>query len=210
MATSEITVEVLCDKDTLFKLLKDKGFSYRGELLIDDYYYTHVPMSGDVEFRELLSNSFLLRNLRCNDKKSKAKSVMYHRLVYKKKEYDINDRVISERKISTELPDTRVANEIFQQAGMTNWCVKNVTAYDYRRKDLQVLVQEVEGLGLFLEMEQPESITGTADEVLDKLVEILNNIEIPVGPDYHVSIAYLLHLKKNKKVTRGFRPIVIG
>jgi len=204
---SEITVEILCDKDTLFKLLRDKGFKCMAKLIIDDYYYTHVDLEAD--FRELVSNSFLVRCLRCADFKSKNKSINYTRLTYKKKEFDLDNKVISEKKIATDIADVGVANSILQTAGLTNWCTKNANGYGFIRGKQYILVQEVEDLGLFMEVEQFDYQKGDEDEILDELVEFVNELEIPISSNFHESIAYRLHLKKNKHLEFGFRPTIV-
>jgi len=209
MIRSEITVEIFCDKDTLFKLLEDRGFKYVAKLQIDDYYYTHVPIGRDIDFRELVTNSFLVRCLKCADFKSKEKSIGYTRLIYKKKEFDQRDKVISEYKISTDVADTRFANEIFQQMGLTQWVSKNANGYGFRRDNQYILVQEVENLGLYIEVEQFDDQSGDKDEILDGLVDFINELEIPCGNDFHENIAYKLFLKKSKHKSFGFNPDVL-
>jgi len=195
---SEITVEILVDKENLFDLLQKKGFKHTYNVNINDYYYTHFPIPEAVGFRELISNSFLIRCLRYYDIKGKKKSDSdnYTKLIYKKKEFDLDDRVISEKKISCDLPDTRIANEIFQMSGLINWCTKPTTGYTFIRDKQKVFIQEVEGLGLFMEVEQFDDQTGTEDEILDELVDFINELEIPVGENYHESIAYRIFLER--------------
>ena len=205
---SEITVQVLCDRETLFQLLRSKGFKYMAKLNIHDYYYTHMSMDKNIDFKDLASNSFLLRDLRCADFKSRKKSIMYTRLTYKKKEFDLNNKVVSEKKIATDICDVGTANIILQSAGLTNWCTKHAIGYGFIRGGQYILVQEVEGLGLYMEVEQFDYQKGSEDEILDELVEFVNELEIPVGTNYHESISYLLHLKTNKKVKFGFNPSV--
>ena len=205
---SEITVEILCDKETLFALLRAKGFKCIARLLVDDYYYTHIDIKK-AGFKELADNSFLVRDLRCSDFKSKNKSVMYTRLTYKKKEFDPEGKVISEQKISTDISDIGVANTILQLSGMTNWCTKNANGYGFSRGKQYIFIQEVEDIGLFMEVEQFDYQKGSSDDILDELVEFVNDLEIPVGSNWHESISYRLHLKKNKKVEQGFRPKII-
>ena len=203
MQQSEITVEVLCDKDTLFALLEGKGFKYTSRLLINDYYYTHLPLKGgQVDFRELITNSFLVRQLSCIDFKNKNKSITTTSLVYKKKEFDVYQKVIAEHKITCDVPTAAEANEIFLQSGLNNWSTKTITGYEFKRanKKQTILVQDVEGLGLFLEVEQFEYQTGKSDEVLDDLVDFLNELEIPTGTNYHESIVYRLYLNRKKAV----------
>ena len=207
---SEITVEVLCDKDTLFNLLLSNGFRAIARLLIDDYYYTHLANFATASPKELISNSFLIRCLSCNDFKSKAKSILKTQLIYKKKEFDMHEKVISEQKLVTDVKDTSIANEIFQQSGLTNWVTKSSFGYGFKKGEKYIFVQDVEDIGLFIEVEQFPGQQGTKEEILDELVEFMNEINIPVGNNYHESIAYRLHLKRNLKVNFGFCPDIFG
>jgi len=206
---SEITVEVLCDKETLFSLLKKKGFKYVDLLEINDYYYTHLPATEKISFRELIANSFLIRCLRHKNLKNKRKSTYYTRLVYKKKGFDSDNNVVNEKKIVCELSCTSAANEIFQLSGLLNWCTKPINGYGFYRGKQYIFIQEVEDLGLFLEIEQYPGQSGTEDEILDELVELVNELEIPVGENYHESIAYRIFKTRKKNSVLNFKPNVV-
>ena len=200
MMYSEITVEVLCDKKTLFRLLEERGFKKTDTLRSDDCYYTHVPITKSIGFRELISNSFIIRSLTCNSFNSLFGGNKFRKntfLVYKQKEFDISGKVISEQKTMTEVKDKVVANNIFQQAGLINWCNKMTNGYGFTRGKQYLLIQDVENIGLFMEVEQFEYQKGTKDEILDELVEFVNDLEIPVGDNYHESMAWRLFLLNN-------------
>jgi|GEM_PF-5265912 len=193
---SEITVEVLTDKDTLFKLLAAKGFEHTCNVEINDFYYTHFAIPEAVGFRELISNSFLIRSFRRVNLKNKKKSEDYTKLIYKKKEFDPDDHVISEKKVVCDLPDGQMPNEIFQMSGLINWVTKPTKGYTFYKGEQKIFVQDVENLGLFIEIEQFPNQKGTEDEILDELVDFLNGLDIPVGENYHESIAYRIFLEK--------------
>ena len=61
---SEITVEVKCTKNKLFAILEKNGFFFKERLHITDFYYTHFNLAKlHVEFKELIKNSCLIRNV---------------------------------------------------------------------------------------------------------------------------------------------------
>jgi predicted adenylyl cyclase CyaB len=210
--SSEVTVEVLCTKEELFDIFRVNGFFFKDTLMMTDYYYTHLRPEQCTDYNMLLTNSFLIRDVRVDKKYFSSKNGSTE-LLYKKKTFDKYGKVDQEQKISTEVFDVDKANKVFRSAGLHNWCIKKFIGHPFKRGNIHILVQEVVGLGLFLEIEDFEGQTGTKEEILDELVDILNELRIPMGNDYHISIAKLLLLKNLGKagatVPVNFSPVVV-
>jgi len=207
---SEITVEVLCDKETLFKLLNNKGYFFKERLHITDFYYTRLDLSKCIEFKDLSRNSFLVRDVKLERKYFSNDGVAT--LLYKHKAFDKNNNVISEQKLSCNI-DVDASRRIFDAAGLSNWCVKKMTGYVFKKEGKngqeakeEILVQEVHGLGIFIEIEQFDESAGTRDEVLDGLVDLINELGVPCGNDFHINIAYRLYLQRTNRVPVKFFP----
>jgi predicted adenylyl cyclase CyaB len=146
-----------------------------------------------VEFKDLYKNSCLIRNVTLERKYFSPEGITT--LLYKKKEFNENDHIESEEKISCQIDNVAKAKRIFTSMGLKNWCTKKITGYIFKRNVMEMLVQEVEGFGLFIEIEQFRNKTDTYKKAMDKLIKFVNELNIPIKPDYHVNIAYEMYLR---------------
>ena len=194
---SEITVEVTCSKKKLFDILASNGFLFKERLFITDYYYTHLNMTkAAVAYKDLTKNSALIRNVEFERRYFNSEGLTT--LLYKKKDVDDKNRVLSEQKITCQLASLSSARRIFSAMGLKNWCVKKMTGHVFKRGSLEFLVQEVEGYGLFIEVEQLENQSGTYTTIINKLKKLIDELQIPIKPDYHVNIAYRIYQESMK------------
>jgi len=192
---SEITVQVTCTRKKLFDALAAAGFSFKEKFQIEDYYYTHLdPLKSKIEFKLLSKNSCLIRNVKLERKYFSADGVTT--LLYKKKDIDDDNRVKSEVKISTTVDDKNSARRVLSSMGLRNWCIKQMTGHIFKKGTQEILVQEVEGLGLFMEIEEFDGQKGTAAVKLGVLKKFVNALDIPIGDNYHCNIAYMLYLQE--------------
>jgi len=191
---SEITVEVTCTKKKLFELLEKNGFFFKERLHITDYYFTHFDVDKlDIGFRQLAKNSCLIRDVKLERKYFGSDGIT--NLLYKRKEIDAQNRVQSEQKIACPISNANQAKRIFTLMGLKNWCTKKMTGYVFKKGDFEMLVQEIEGFGLFIEIEQFENQKDdTQQKILNRLIRFVNGLEIPIKPDYHVNIAYAMYM----------------
>ena len=105
----------------------------------------------------------------------------------------------SEEKISCNLDSINKAKRIFTLMGLKNWCTKKITAYVFKKGEMELLVQEVEDFGLFIEIEQFQSQSDSSKKALNKLIKFVKDMQIPIKQDYYVSIAYMMYLKNFEK-----------
>ncbi|MDR0461757.1 MAG: hypothetical protein LBG88_00235 [Christensenellaceae bacterium] len=195
---SEITVEVKCSKKKLFEILKANGFLLKERLYITDYYYTHLDVSKKhPEFKELSKNSCLIRNVELERRYFNSGDITT--LLYKKKDIDENNHTLSEQKVACKVDSLASAKRILSLMGLNNWCTKKITGHVFKSGPIELLVQEVDGFGLFIEVEQFESQANDSQtKIMNRLKKFINELEIPIRPDYHVSISYLMYLESLK------------
>jgi predicted adenylyl cyclase CyaB len=191
---SEITVRVTCTRKKLFDALNEAGFSFKEKFQIEDYYYTHLdPMSQKIEFKILSKNSCLIRNVKLERKYFSADGVTS--LLYKKKDIDDENRVKSEQKISATVDDMSSARRVLSSMGLKNWCIKKMTGHIFKKGTQELLVQEVENFGLFIEIEEFDGQKGTQAVKLGVLKKFVNNLGVSIGDDYHCNIAFMIYLQ---------------
>ena len=197
---SEITIEIACSKRKLFQILHSKGFFFKERFFITDHYFTHLNTTAQtVDFKTLSKNSFLIRNVEI-ERKFLLDAQGITSLLYKKKEIDDNDRSQSETKIVCRLQDNaNKARRIFSEMGLNNWCVKKIIGYEFKCGSQLLVLQEVEGLGLFMEIEQFESQRGSPKKIISELIQFVMDLGIPTkSNDFHVNIAYRMYLETRK------------
>jgi len=199
---SEITVEVTCSKKKLFEILEKNGFFFKERLQITDYYYTHFNIAKtDVDFKTLSKGSFLIRNVVLERRYFSPEGIT--RLIYKKKDINDADHVQSETKIECEIDSAPKAKRIFTAMGLKNWCTKKIIGHVYKKGSLEPLIQEVEGVGLFIEIEQfTDPKTGNIKRKVNPLIKLIQDMQIPHKPDYHVNISYLMYLNQQNPQTK--------
>ena len=97
MKKTEITIQVFDDLETIISKLKLKGFKQVDKFELDDYYFSSLSTNVKQNYNELIKNSFLVRRILGKTEKI--------RLIYKNKEIDERDNVISEEKLEISLND---------------------------------------------------------------------------------------------------------
>jgi len=201
---SEITAEILSDRASIYKLLEKKGFFFKEQFKMVDYYYTHIPITPFITYPELITNSFMLREIVLQRRYVGGESTQ---LIYKEKKLDSNDTVIGEIKRSCSIGSAEDANTVFTAAGLNNWCRKVITGHVFKKghSPIELLVQEVEGLGFFLEVEEFEHLRGSSEQRISDLIAFVKELGLPLGDDMYVKINYRLFLKSMKGKNRPGR-----
>ncbi|MBP5312895.1 MAG: CYTH domain-containing protein [Clostridia bacterium] len=189
MSETEVTVEVFEDLDSIRRALLSKGFAMTGRYLIRDRYYTGLGDVSGLTYGELIGNSFLIR---CIDGPAPVKLLMF-----KKKEIDASGVVVSEEKVKTVLEDPETAAKIFGLAGLNQYCEIRNMSYIYEKANVALAVQDVEGLGIFIELEEDNTMKGLESrEKLSRLTAVLKGLGLKLGSDFSCKKVLML-LKKN-------------
>lgn len=189
---TEITTRVLMTNEELYKLLDDEGFTFEGSYEIEDTYYSSLGSKEEVkkyDYQTLISKSMIVRNVTSDDGGEQA-------LIYKNKKFDDLGNVIGENKLRLQVEDCGRLNMILTQTGFESWCkVYNCSKW-YKRGELEIIVQEVENLGTFIEIEEFESISHLSDEEkFNALIKVLDELNIKTTDEYSIKKPFmLLHL----------------
>lgn len=186
---TEITTRVLMTNEALYKLLDDEGFTFEGAYEIEDTYYSSLggkEKVKEVDYQTLISHSMIVRKVTSDDEGEEC-------LIYKNKKFNDKGNVIGENKIRLKVDSCDRLNLILKTSGFESWCkVINCSKW-FKKGEIEIIVQEVEDLGTFIEVEEYESIAHLSDEekfgALIKLVESLN---IKTDSEYSVKKPYML------------------
>ena len=187
MCETEITVQVFADLKTIFRQLKSLGFRQVREYGLHDWYFTSLPLTNQIDYPTLMQNSFLVRQVTGDETTAK--------LCYKDKTIDPNGNVTSEAKIAVPVSDLAGTLQIFQAARLNHWCELKQTLYVFRQGSTEFAVQDVADLGIFIEYEEDETMTGmTTQAKMDYMYAALQKLHLPLGSDRSCKKAYLKYL----------------
>ena len=192
MQKTEVTVKVLNSLDETKKILIQKGFVLVEEWTLNDYYFSKFSKKQlkNMKFIEIMDNSILLRQ--CIGKNSEQI------IVYKKKEIDRHENVIGEEKICIKIDNIEKAREIFRLAGLNEWCHIVDRNYAYKNNAFEIDLQVVEGLGVFIEFEEDESMKGLDKfEKIEKMKSLLYTLGLKLGDDFSCKKVLLKFEKEN-------------
>ena len=189
---TEITTRVLMTNEELYKLLKDEGFIFEGSYDIRDTYYSSLGGREQVkscDYQTLISKSMIVRDVTSSEGGEQA-------LIYKNKKFDEFGNVIGESKLRLQVEDCAKLNMLLKQTGFESWCTVVNCSKWFKRGEIEIIVQEVENLGTFIEIEEYESIAHLKDEEkFAALIKLLDELNIKTTDEYSIKKPFmLLHL----------------
>lgn len=188
MKESEITVQIFNSFDEVDNILKNQGYKMIENYQLNDWYFSKFSDVKDIEYIKLLNNSFLVRQVIGSEEEVK--------LLYKKKEVDEFNNVISEEKIKTKIDSLNNSIDIFKRAGLNNYCIVKNNTYIYKKDAICFAVQLIENLGIFIEYEEDDTMLNLSEkEKFNKMINVVNSLGLKLGDDYFCKKVYML-LKK--------------
>lgn len=175
---TEITVEVFESEENAIRHLMNLGFEKLRQFNMNDSYFSKHSTNKlkKMQYKNVIKNSLIVREFVGHDDK-----VL---LLYKNKVVK-NDVVLMEEKVNAKLSDKASAVKVLKLAGLNNWCNANQHLTIFRKGDFEFALQMVEGLGLFIEYEEDETVTGLKpNEKIEKMIEKLSGLGLKLGNDY--------------------------
>ena len=196
MAETEITVQVFEDLMTTCNKLENLGFEKTRKFVIKDWYFSKYSDKelNSLGYGKAISSSVLVREIvgKNNEKV----------LCYKAKIIDDDGNVVSEEKIATEIEDVDKTILLLNLAGLNMWEeVKNKTII-YKKDNIEFALQDVENLGVFIEMEESDEMKSlTNEEKFARLKRIVKNFGLKLGKDYSCKKVYMKFKNRLKQMS---------
>ena len=187
MKQTEITVQIFEEAEELAGKLKNNKFELVGRYRLVDYYFSkyNTITLKNMSYADIIKNSFLVRE--CDGDAS---------IVYKNKEIDKYNNVISETKKRLKITDNQVAKEVFLSAGLNNWCNLVQDMYYYKNNEMKIIVQHIDDLGIFIEYEEDASVANLeTEQKFEAMAEKLKSIGLKMGTNFSVKKAYEKFIK---------------
>ena len=168
---NEITVKIKGSLENLYKKLEEKSLKITNKFSIDDTYF--VPETLNLEqmkTREILSKAILVRKF--VGKRTTQK------ITFKIKKFDENGNILSQESVNCDVLEIEDAKQLLKAIGYRE--IMNIKEEDkkYEKNGFKLLVKEVENSNNLIEAE-----TNSSYDTIEKLVQKLNELEIPIYKD---------------------------
>lgn len=191
---TEICVQAYTTLEELQRKLENAGFEFVENYNNSDTYFSILNENDveNVDYKTLLDSSLIVRHIM-------GDSCDIKNLVYKKKTLDENGNVVKEIKTKLKIDDIDKAKQMFSSLGLTCWCDYINHNYEYKKGEISIIVQYVDSLGVFIEIEEFTSIKDKSDkEKFAILKDIVNSLNLPLGSDFSCKKPYM-YLNKTKE-----------
>lgn len=195
---TEITVQLYEKDATLIKKLKENGAEFVEQYTVYDQYFTkwskvelhYLDTRDPKTYSNLIRYSIILREIDNGDEDRKAK------IVHKNKVLDANGNVISEDKLGTSIGNTTTVSKILERAGLNCWCELVNHSTVYRVGEFDLAIQDIDGLGRFLEIEEPDSMKGWSnEEKFEYMKKFVQSLNLDIGENFSCKKPYMQLLK---------------
>lgn len=177
MKETEITVQIFEELKVIQEKLEQQGFKLIENYQINDYYFSKYDFVRDMPYAEMIRNSFLVRDIIDDHPK-----VL---LTYKDKKYDENGNVIAEEKTKARVSSLNEALEIFNKAGLNQWCNINQDMFIFAKGNFQFSIQVVKDLGIFLEYEEENMQNKSEQEKIDEMISNVKSLGLNFGDNFN-------------------------
>ena len=168
---NEITVKIKGSLENLNKILKEKGLKITNKFTIDDTYIVPEKLNLEqMKTREILSKEILVRKFT-----GRTTSQM---ITVKIKKFAENGDILSQEEIDCDILKIEDAKQLLKAIGYRE--IMNIKEEDkkYEKNGFKLLVKEVENSNNLIEAE-----TNSSYDTIEKLVQKLNELEIPIYKD---------------------------
>ncbi|AIJ06403.1 adenylyl cyclase CyaB [Methanocaldococcus bathoardescens] len=159
MIEVEIKVKI-DDKDKVVEQLKNLGFKFIKKKFQEDIYFNGI----DRDFRET-DEALRIRNEDGN-----------FFVTYKGPKIDKISKTREE--IEVKIENKEKMRQIFKKLGFKEVPPIRKIREIYKKGDIEASIDDVEGLGLFLELEKSISDINEKDRILEELMDILKSLNI--------------------------------
>ena len=184
---TEICVQAYTALEELQRKLENAGYEFVENYNNSDTYFSTLSKRDikKLDYKALLDSSLIVRHIEGDNCDIKN-------LVYKKKTLDENGNVIKEIKTKLKIDDIDKAKQMFSSLGLTCWCDYVNQNYEYKKGEISIIVQYVDSLGVFIEIEEFNSIKDKSDkEKFGILKDIVNALKLPLGSDFSCKKPYM-------------------
>lgn len=183
----EITCEVFEEIPIIVEVLEKEGFKYIEEFVLNDIYMNNTNTNEFFLKNGRIEDSLVIRYVNENDKK----------IICKRRIYNNGELGISTKKSVLKVSSIEEAELHLNMLGYTRFLNMIDKNYRYENNDYIAYIQEVENLGIFLELEIKE--IENKNQSVEDLIKYVKSLDLKIGTKFNVRKAELLYAKQKNK-----------
>lgn len=187
MKEIEILVKLNEDMDKVLKKFEEFNYISK-ESVIDEYYYDPKRDNLKPNINNQMNECLRLR------KKGNKNYITYKDDVYE------NNIWLYSNEYETEIKDIEVLKEILNRLGLKKLITikNNKTTYTYN--DYEIVLEEVEDLGYFMEVEYLTKEDVDVKEIKKQIQTFIDSLNLKVSKELNIGKPELMLKKKNIKI----------
>ena len=172
--SNEITVKVKCELKELYNILEEKGFRISDEFSMDDYYFIPESLNlNQMSVREILAKAVLIRDIL-----GETSGEISKKITVKIKNFDEHGNILSQKSVNCDISSIEDAKNLLKAMGYKE--IMNIKEEDivYEKDSFELSIKNVINGDNLIEVE-----TDDKDNTIEKLIEKINEINIPIYTD---------------------------
>lgn len=172
--SNEITVKIKCEINEFYKIAEEKGFKIDYKFSMDDTYFIPETLNLDkMTTREILSKAVLVREIT-----GKTSGKISKKITVKIKNFDKYGNILSQKSVNCDIASIEDAKGLLDAMGYKE--IMNIKENDivYGKDGFDMAVKDIENGDNLLEIETNERF-----DTIDKLIQKINEIQIPIYTD---------------------------
>lgn len=187
MSKNEVTLKITCSMQEFKQILKDKGFKFIEDFLLDDTYFISNSINlKEMSIREILNNAVILRNVVGYTEKYQS-----IKLVKKHKEFDSNGNIIKQSKKECDIKDIEQGREFLKDLGYKELMRIKENGSIFLKDDFEIETKDIQNGDKLIEIEENDTY-----KTIDSIKEQLKEFNLPIDTnDYFIKKAEV-ELKK--------------
>ena len=191
--SNEITVKVKCELSKLYEILEQKGFKIVSEFSMDDTYF--IPKTLNLEelsIREILSKAVIVRDII-----GKTSGRRNKKITFKIKNFDESGNILSQEAINCDISETEDAKKFLNAIDYREIMRIKENDIVYERDGFELAIKDIEDGDNLIEIETEDD---TEYDTIEKLIQKVNEIEIPIYTDNYFVKKAEIELEKVLKI----------
>ena len=183
----EVTLKITCSMQEFKQILKEKGFKFIEDFLLDDtYFISNLINLKEMSIREILNNVVILRNVVGYTEKYQS-----IKLVKKHKEFDSNGNIIKQSKKECDIKDIDQGREFIKDLGYKELMRIKENGSIFLKDDFEIETKDIQNGDKLIEIEENDTY-----KTIDSIKEQLKELNLPIDTnDYFIKKAEV-ELKK--------------
>lgn len=193
--SNEITVKIKGELSKFYEILEQKGFKIVSEFSMDDTYF--IPRTLNLEemsIREILSKAVIVRDII-----GKTSGRRNKKITFKIKNFDECGNILSQEAINCDISEIEDAKKLLNAIGYREIMRIKENDIVYEKDGFELAIKDIENGDNLIEIETEDD---KEFDTIEKLIQKVNEIEIPIYTDNYFVKKAEIELEKVLKIKR--------